>query len=374
MAAKKVDIMVVSFTGDTGLTDYSASLCRELCKLASVELVTAQSFDEKKYQVRYPVVKIFRRTRQFPIDIFKFAAHVLRTRPKVVLFQSWMKSAALELPLVLLFKAFRIRTALTIHDLLPHYPKPWSQLMCAAYYRAFESLVVHSHRQLEGLKEMRVAQVPLVVPHGVYDIFNTRNLTRAQGRSTFPNVKDSDFLVLFFGNLDERKGLVAYIQAAQLLAADESIKFVVAGKSDGRSAVTAALGEGRLLGNTLIRDTSVPHDEVQNYFSACDVVALPYLEGTTSGVFKLAMAFGKPVICTDIGDFAESVETWSGSVISQNNLSLALAAGIQEMKCKYEDYLRRTGNLSRDMQWDAIAKKYANHLLEFENSGSYQKC
>lgn len=365
MAARKVDIMVVSFTGDTGLTDYSASLCRELSKLAVVELVTARSFDEKKYQAEYSVVKLFRRTRQFPIDVFKFIAHVLQIRPKVVLFQSWMKSAALEIPLVLLFKVFGIRTALTIHDLLPHYPKPWSRMMCAAYYSTFDSLIVHSQRQLDGVREMGVKQVPLVVPHGIYDIFNTRSLTKEQGRSAFPNLSNGDFVVLFFGNLDERKGLVEYIHAAKLLEADESIKFLVAGRSDGRAPVTAALRVGRSLGNTLIRDTSVPHDEVQNYFSACDVVALPYLEGTTSGVFKLAMAFGKPVICTDVGDFSESVSAWSGLVIQPINLSTHLAMGIQEIQSNSEDYLQPTRNLSRDMQWDVIAKNYATHLLKF---------
>jgi len=362
MAAKKVDIMVVSFTGDTGLTDYSASLCRELSKLAAVELVTAQSFDETKYQPNYSIVKLFRRTRQFPIDVFKFVTHVLRTRPKVVLFQSWMKSAGLEVILIWAFRVVGIRVALTIHDLLPHYPMPWSRITCWAYYKAFNALIVHSQRQLTGLEELGVKGGALVVPHGIYDIFNTRQLTKSQGRANFIGLKDRDFVVLFFGNLDERKGTVEYIECARLLESDANIKFVVAGKSDGRATVTAAIRKARLLTNTIICDTSIPHEEVQNYFAACDVVALPYLEGTTSGVFKLAMAFGKPVICTDVGDFAESVATWSGILIDGKDITTSLAIGIQEMKLGYDGYALRTCSMVDEMQWATIAKKYALHI------------
>ncbi len=363
MSASQVDIMVVSFTGDTGLTDYSASLCRELSKLASVELVTAQSFDEHKYRVSYPITKLFRRTRQFPLDIWKFVAHVIRTKPRAVLFQSWMKSPALELPLVLLFRALGMRVILTVHDLLPHYPKPWSRMECALYYRAFNALVVHSQKQLDGLHALGVRRSTLVVPHGVYDIFNTQHLCQADARPYFPTLSADDFTVLFFGHLDERKGLVDFLAAAALLQSHKNLKFVVAGRADGRVNTVQALAAGKLLPNTVIDDHMIAHKEVQHYFAACDVVALPYREGTTSGVMKLAMAFGKPVICTDVGDFSESVAMWSGLLIDRTELPKSLAEGLLQMKDNFSAFEKRTNSLAQDIQWDAIAKKYATHAL-----------
>ena len=363
MASRKVDIMVVTFTGDTGLTDYSASLCRELSKLAAVELVTAQSFDEKKYQANYSVIKLFRRTRQFPIDVFKFVAHVLRTRPKVVLFQSWMKSAALEIPLVLLFRAVGIRVVLTVHDLLPHRPRPWSQLECALYYKCFNALVVHSQKQLAGLHDMGVDRSTLVVPHGVYDIFNTKNLRQTEARACFPTIAVGDFVVLFFGYLDERKGVVDFIAAAKQLQHIPAIKFVLAGKPDSRAAVVDALTIAKALPNTVVADHMIDHEDVQNYFAACDAVALPYREGTTSGVMKLAMAFGKPVICTDVGDFSESVAMWSGLLIASTELPNSLVRGVEKMYAERAAFTGQTHHLVQDLQWDNIAEKYARHVL-----------
>ena len=39
---------------------------------------------------------------------------------------------------------------------------------------------------------------------------------------------------------------------------------------------------------------------IPKYFSAADVVALPYLRTAGSGVANIAMAYGKPIITSDL--------------------------------------------------------------------------
>ena len=46
---------------------------------------------------------------------------------------------------------------------------------------------------------------------------------------------------------------------------------------------------------------------MQVFFKAADVVILPYKEGSTSGVLKVAMAFGVPAIATKVGELPEAV-------------------------------------------------------------------
>ena len=93
---KRLKIAVVSFTGDSGLTDYSVSLCRELDHLSDVSFITAESYGAERYRVNFPAVKIFRRTRHYPIDIFRFVFYVLKDKPDVVLFESWIKYPLIE--------------------------------------------------------------------------------------------------------------------------------------------------------------------------------------------------------------------------------------------------------------------------------------
>jgi hypothetical protein len=168
-------IHVVSFRGTSGLADYAVSLCRELSKLADTTLVTADSYDPARYHVDFPYAHLFRRTRQYPVDLLRYI--VLRTRPDMVLWQSWLKFPMLAEGLVImLFRLFGIRTALTVHDLLPHEPKPWSKAVCAWFYRRFDKLIAHSERTVQGLAAMHVQTTPLLVPHGIYDIFRLGEL------------------------------------------------------------------------------------------------------------------------------------------------------------------------------------------------------
>jgi glycosyltransferase involved in cell wall biosynthesis len=113
----------------------------------------------------------------------------------------------------------------------------------------------------------------------------------------------------------------------------------------------------------VVADHLIAHEEVQKYFAACDVVALPYREGTTSGVMKLAMAFGKPVICTDVGDFSESVAVWSGLIVSKTELPGSLVRGVEKMYADRTAFAGQTHHLGQDLQWDNIAEKYARHAL-----------
>jgi glycosyltransferase involved in cell wall biosynthesis len=355
-------ICVVCFTGDSGLTDYSASLCKELEKHTNIELITAESYDDNRYRTDFPVRKIFRRSRHYPIDLIRFIVYILRRKPRWVLFQSTLKVAWVEAILVTLIRQTGIRCAITIHDLLPHYPRRWSALEMRFFYTRFDALIVHSDRQARNLKALGVKTRPLVVPHGVYDIFNLDHLTQTQARSYFPAMNSVDFIALFFGHLEERKGILEFIECADQMTDHPDIKFLVAGKPENSPSVKSALDRARTLPNIIMADHMIPHDEVQRYVAASDIVVLPYREGTTSGVIKLAMAFSKPVLCTDVGDFPETLENWPGLLIERAHLTHDLAAKVLESKTDYGSLTKSITATSKDIQWATIAERYYRFL------------
>jgi len=353
-------IFVVCFTGNSGVTDYSVSLCRELVHKGEVTFITADSYDAGKYGAGFPAVKLFRRTRHYPFDILRFVRYVLRHRPDVVLFQSWVKYPLLEGWIVKLFKLAGIRTALTVHDLLPHYPRFWSAPLLAWYYRRFNRLIVHSQRAADGLLGMKVPAKPLVVPHGVYDIFRRGALTRADVLPLFPEIAQDDFVVLFFGHIETRKGILEFLAASELLSGSRKIKFLVAGRNDlGEITPSARKFETyRRCSNVVMHDRSIPFDLVQHYFIVADVVALPYLEGTSSGVMKLAMAFDKPVIATDVGDLAETLKDWPGVLIGTANPGKELAKAVECLRERYDSYLSSVASNKEKYSWSSIGEKY----------------
>src|ERR1035438_541545 len=53
----------------------------------------------------------------------------------------------------------------------------------------------------------------------------------------------------------------------------------------------------------------VPDDELPSYFRRADLVVLPYREIDQSGVLFTALAFGKPLLLSDVGGFPEVAAT-----------------------------------------------------------------
>ena len=359
-------IHVVCFTGNSGLTDYSVCLSKELAKHADVTLVTASSFDECAYRQDIKVRKVFRRTRHYPLDIVRFAISTLREKPDIVVMQSWLKYPIVETLLLSLFSRAGISVGITVHDVLPHTPHRLSKFNLSHYYRLFDKVIVHSRRAATTLKTMRVEQEPLIVPHGSYDLFKRSGLGQADARRELPGIVEDDFVVLFFGHIETRKGILEFLKASDRLKGHRKIKFLIAGRNDldRQSAGWKLLETYRGAENLLVHDRHIPFDMVERYFAAADLVTLPYLEGSTSGVAKLAMAFDKPLIATDVGDLAEFLEDWDGELIGTGDIAAELAAAIEQR------YL--SGNKSCESRvpdpdkyrWDVIGRKYLDYLVQ----------
>jgi glycosyltransferase involved in cell wall biosynthesis len=314
----------------------------------------------------FSVARVFRRTRHYPVDIFRFIAGVLNRRPDWVLLQGSLKFPLLDALVVRVLRLFGVSMAVTIHDVLPHYPSAWSRTVCGFYFRSFNRVVVHSKAALFAVRAMGVTVKVLTVPHGIYDIFKLTGVSQKEARKQIGQLTDKDFVILFFGNLEPRKGLIPFLDAAAALTKSNDIKFLLAGENCLNSHApfySAQLEAARSLPNVLVHDERIAFENVENYFSACDVVALPYLEGTTSGVLKLALAFEKPVVVTRVGDFPEQVPAGAGLFIDNNSAIVpALCEALLDVRAQPVKFTRAMAAAGLDAQWSDIAARLLSHL------------
>lgn len=361
-------IEVISFTGDSGLADYAVSLARALATRHEAAVVTASSLPSRFDAMGFSVFRLFRRSRHYPLDIPRFLAHVLRRRPDWIVLQGPLKFAFLDGLWIRLLRYFGQRVAITVHDVLPHYPRPWSRFSYGFYYRSFDRVIAHSDRARSELAELGISRPVLVVPHGIYDVFKLTGVSREQARRKIGGLVDDDFVVLFFGNLEPRKGLMEFLAAARRLAPDRHIKFLIAG-ADYMTAHGKAFGDALAQAGTepniVLHASRVPFEEVENFFAASDLVALPYLEGTTSGVLKLALAFERPMVATSVGDFPEQVPAGAGQLIDPGaRLVDELTAAIQHIRDQHPVYAEGVRHAGAQAQWPDIASKVAEHLAK----------
>lgn len=316
-------VWITVFTGNSGLTHYSYCLARALRAAGSeVTLITNQNYDLGFMAADFPIIKLFRRSRFYPLDIIRFWRLYRRQRPEIIHYQSWLKFPALELILLRLQKRHGTGLVYTAHDWLPHRPRPYQGYLFKAFYRVFDRIIVHAESGREFLRDRLgvAADRIVVIPHGNYGFFLTdKSLTMEKSRQRLGLDADR-FWFLFFGRIDAHKGLDVAIRALARMGQEKDRQgagaqsralpgLIVAGKPEKEDMRTyeQLIDDLQLRERVRLFTGHIPVPEIQLYFQAADAVVLPYRESSTSGVFHLAMGFKKPVVACAVGGLKDTI-------------------------------------------------------------------
>lgn len=246
-----------------------------------------------------------------------------------VLFQYWMPFTAPGYGIVagLIRQWTRAHTLLLAHNIRPHEPQPGERLLTRWLLNRYDGIIVESGTVRDDLLALKPDARYVQVPHPVHRLFEC-SLTQAEARTVLGLPTSAP--LLFFGHVRPYKGLGLLLEAmAHVVRALPSIHLLVAGEFyvDRRhyERQIAALGLGT--GVTLV-DHFVPHEQVGMYFVAADLIVLPYLHATQSGIVPIAAYHERPVVVTAVGGLPEQVvDGETGYVVPPGDAS-ALAEAI----------------------------------------------
>ena len=105
----------------------------------------------------------------------------------------------------------------------------------------------------------------------------------------------------------------------------------------------------------------VPDNEVSEYFSAADVVALPYRTATQSGITQIAYNFNRPVIVSDVGGLAEIVPNCKvGYVVEPDANEFAKAIIKFYKENKFEEFSKNIQVHKKQFSWE----NFVENLME----------
>ena len=163
-----------------------------------------------------------------------------------------------------------------------------------------DAVVVHSEHGAGRLaRDFGVPADRLeVIPHGALDY-----LTRQENEMPLPaELREVDGpVILAFGLVRPYKGTEVLLEAFRGI---EGAELWIVGKplmdiADLREAAERAPGRVRFV------DRFIADAEVPAYMRRADLVVLPYLNIEQSGVLYTALAFGRPMVLSDVGGFGE---------------------------------------------------------------------
>lgn len=186
---------------------------------------------------------------------------------------------------------------LTAHDVLPREPRPGQLAAQRRLYERFDAIVVHSahgRARLTGELGIDPARVH-VIPHGAF-----AHLADCPPQP--PPFQTEKPVVLCFGLMRPYKGIDLLLDAWRGI--DEA-ELWIAGlpKFDIAPLRRAAPANVRFVAR-FVGDAELPA-----YFQRADLVVLPYREIEQSGVLFTALAFGVPLLLSDVGGFPEVAAT-----------------------------------------------------------------
>ncbi|MBT9150319.1 MAG: D-inositol 3-phosphate glycosyltransferase [candidate division WS2 bacterium] len=225
--------------------------------------------------------------------------------------------------------------------------------------RSADALTAHSTSAKEqisltyGIDKDRIS----VKPFGLYEDYKLdydKDLARKELGI------EEKFVILNFGSMRGYKGIPHLVKAFSALPefVVANSRLVIAGEDWGDDDELGTLIESSPHRHKItFNPYFVPDDMIPKYFSAADVVVLPYLRSCGSAVASIAMAYGKAVITSDLETMRECFKEYRGASFSSVGNSSAISQELLQLYERHESGDSLPFNHAKN-SWGEIVKQY----------------
>jgi len=299
-----------------GIAQFSLSMFRELRKNHTVKVF---SYARLYPQFLFPGKSQFVETSEVITDVTsekvldsinpfsyeKTVRHISQFQADILIIAYWM--SFFSPPLSYIARRLRKKTKIIglIHNAIPHEPHFFDVPLAQIFVNSCSKCVVLSDSVKKDVLNICPNAVCTLSFHPLYDHFGKHIEKSDACMQLTLDVKKK--IILFFGLIRDYKGLDLLIEAMKFL--DNDFQLVIAGECYGKfdlyqNLIDKSPAKDRIIiFNRYISDTEIPL-----FFSAADLLVLPYKSATQSGVIPVACHFELPVVVTDVGGLRATVE------------------------------------------------------------------
>jgi glycosyltransferase involved in cell wall biosynthesis len=243
--------------------------------------------------------------------------------------------AFFELQFVIFAKFCCRKVVITIHDVESFTSVEGgvqSHGLVARVYDMADRIVVHnniSRDEVAGKLGISPEKIALI-RHGNYVKEDALRPTQADARKSL-GLNTSQKVILFFGQIKDVKGLDLLIRAVALVAREvPEVVLVIAGRpwKNDFGAYEELIDEVGIRERCILHIRFIPDADISEYFSAADVVTLPYRRIYQSGVILMSMSLGTPVLVSNLPGMTEIISDGDNGFVFESNSTEALAKAL----------------------------------------------
>lgn len=299
-----------------------------------------------------------------PFSYIRTLNAVRAWKPDLVLISYWMSFFAPSLGFIARRLRKECKVVSVLHNVIPHEPKFFDAPLTKYFLSGCTGNVTLCEEVASDLRRISPDARQTTLFHPIYGHFGEKIgkdealdiLGLEKGRKN----------ILFFGLIREYKGLDILLEAFGRL--DSSYQLIVAGEPYGsferyQEIIDSSPAKDRIhLFTSYIKDS-----EVRNFFSAADLVVLPYRSATQSGVNAIAYHFEIPMVVTDTGGLKKAIgDTGTGLVADKAEPGCIL----EKIRLFFSDEaLRRSCLDSIRAEKERLSwKSFAGRLTDFTDS------
>ncbi|MGB7621704.1 MAG: glycosyltransferase family 4 protein [Terriglobia bacterium] len=219
-------------------------------------------------------------------------------QPDLILLQWWNPFFAFLVTwLGRRFTKTGLRCALECHNIFPHEHTPFDRALIRFAFSRFQYFITHSLRDREDLLTLFPGKTVKVTPL-LINIKAPRRGSHPTGPKT----------ILFFGVVRKYKGLEVLLRAMPKVLSKVECELIIAGEFyEPIRRYMNLINELGIGGHVHIENRYVPNEEVGELFRRADVLALPYLSTSQSGIAQLALVNALPIIASETGGLPEII-------------------------------------------------------------------
>lgn len=287
---------------------------------------------------------------------------IKKQHPDVIILQWWTSSVAQMHLLLKLFASMLNKPKIIIefHEVVDPFEESilpirlYSKITGKLLRKNLDAYITHSEsdKQLVAERYDIAPDKIHVIPHGLYDQYG--EVLDSKKAKEALSIKE-EFVILSFGLIRKYKGIPYLIKAFEQLPSEiiEKSRLLIVGEIwEDHKELLDQIEASPYSERITVVDEYIPDDKVNVYFSAADVVVLPYLRASQSGIAHIAMSFGKPVVVSEVGGLKESMANYEGTFFVPPGDIESIRKAVLNLFGSERHYE------APDQKWDTIINRY----------------
>ena len=364
---RKIAVLGLSYPFRGGISHYSTLLVRELRRKYRVKFLTLNRqypdlLFPGKTQYDYSVDKLIEENDSVidsinPVTWIKAAFILKKENFDLVVVQWWNPFFGFAFGTIvnLLSLISKSNFCFLCHNVAPHESTAFDRILSKYAFLKVKYFIVHSEEDRRNLLSFKPNAIVKKNFHPTYSVFNSFiTYEKFQARRKLDIAQNKNIL-LFFGLIRQYKGLKYLIYAMkEVVKYIDCVLLVVGEFYESKDDYMSMIKSLNLSDYIIVIDEYINNEDVSLYFCSADVVVLPYVEATQSGIIQIAFGLNKPVITTNIGGLPEVVEDGkTGFIVEAKSPESLSEAIIKYYRGNYENkFCEEIKKVSHNFSWD----------------------